>query len=394
VASPSGEQQTNPQGLKRMIYLDYNASTPLDEAAREAMLPYLGRNYGNPSSSHVAGRPLREAIEKARAQVASLLGASPEEIVFNSGGTEGCNHVVKGVAHALRDRGKHIITSAIEHAAVLNACRYLEEQGYEITYVGVDSNGRVNPESVAHEVRPDTILISIMHANNEVGTIQPIAEIAEIAREGGVFMHTDAAQSCGKIPTRVKELGVDFLNLAAHKLYAPQGIGALYIRRGVKLEPLHHGAGHQQDRRSGIEPAALIVGLGAAAEVAQRRDDLARLTSLRDRLYAGLSKALGDQAILLGHPTQRLPSTCCVGFRGRIGAEVLAACPEICASTGAACHSGHRERSATLAAMNVSEDIAFGMVRFSVGRHTTEQEIDAAIEQVKRACSPQCVAGR
>lgn len=321
----------------------------------------------------------------ARSQVAALLGASPEEIVFNSGGTEGCNHVVKGAAYALRDRGKHIITSAIEHAAVLNACRFLEEQGYEVTYVGVDSKGLVDPESVAQEVRPDTILISIMHANNEVGTIQPIAEIAEIAREGGVLMHTDAAQSCAKIPTQVKELGVDCLNLAAHKLYAPQGIGALYVRRGVKLEPLHHGAGHQQDRRSGIEPAALIVGLGAAAEVAQRRDDLARLASLRDRLYDGLSKALGDQAVLLGHPTKRLPSTCCLGFRGLIGAEILAACPEICASTGAACHSGLRERSATLAAMNVPEEVAFGMVRFSVGRHTTEREIAAAVKQVVAA---------
>lgn len=375
-----------------MIYLDYNASTPLDESAREAMLPYLGRNFGNPSSSHAAGRPLREAIEKARSQVAALLCASPEEIVFNSGGTEGCNHVIKGVAYALRDRGKHIITSAIEHAAVLNSCRVLEEQGYEVTYVGVDSKGRVDPESIAQEVRPDTILISIMHANNEVGTIQPITEIAEIAREGGVFIHTDAAQSCGKIPTRVKDLGVDFLNLAAHKLYAPQGIGALYVRRGVKLEPLHHGAGHQQDRRSGIEPVALIVGLGVAAEVAQRRDDLARLTGLRDRLSDGLSRALGDQAVLLGHPTQRLPSTLCVGFRGRIGAEVLAACPEICASTGAACHSGRRERSATLAAMNVPEEVAFGMVRFSVGRHTTEREIDTAIGLVTNAVSSKCAA--
>ncbi len=377
-----------------MIYLDYNASTPLDDAARQAMLPYLGQRYGNPSSSHLAGRALREAIEKARAQVAALLSAKPEEVVFNSGGTEGCNHVIKGVAHALRDRGKHIITSAMEHAAVLNSCRFLEEQGYEVTYVGVDSKGQVDPQSVAEEVRPDTILISIMHANNEVGTIQPIGEIAEIAREGGVLMHTDAAQSCGKIATNVKELGVDFLNLAAHKLYAPQGIGALYIRGGVELEPLQHGAGHQQDRRSGIEPTALIVGMGAAAEVAQRRNDAARLSGLRDRLYNGLSKALGNQVVLLGHPTQRLPGTLCVGFRGRIGAEVLAACPELCASTGAACHSGQRERSATLAAMNVPEDVAFGAVRFSVGRHTTEQEIDAAIEQVKLACSSVCAAGR
>jgi len=381
-----------------MIYLDYNASTPLDDSARAAMLPYLGRSFGNPSSSHAAGRPLREAIEKARGQVAALLGASPEEIVFNSGGTEGCNHVIKGVAYALRDRGKHIITSAIEHAAVLNACRFLEQQGHEITYVDVDANGRVDPETVAHEVRPDTILISIMHANNEVGTIQPITEIAEIAREGGVLMHTDAAQSCGKIPIRVNDLRVDFLNLAAHKLYAPQGIGALYIRRGAALEPFHHGAGHQHDRRSGIEPAALIVGLGVAAEIASANgspqrsralgltcDDAKRITALRDRLYSGLSHSLGNQVVLLGHPTNRLPSTLCVGFRGRIGAEVLAACPEICASTGAACHSGRRERSATLAAMNVPEEIAFGAVRFSVGRHTTEGEIDAAVNQLVAA---------
>jgi cysteine desulfurase len=368
-----------------MIYLDYNASTPLDDAAREAMLPYLGRSYGNPSSSHAAGRPLREAIEKARAQVAELLGATPEEIIFNSGGTEGCNHVIKGVAYALRDRGKHIITSAIEHAAVLNACRFLEQQGYEITYLEVDSNGRVDPKAIAHEVRHDTILISIMHANNEVGTIQPIAEIAEIAREGGVFMFTDAAQSCGKIETRVDRLGVDFLTVAGHKLYAPQGIGALYIRRGVTLEALHHGAGHQQGRRSGTEPSALIVGLGAAAEVTRKYEGTARLSVLRDRLYDGLRHSLGDQVVILGHPTNRLPNTLCVGFRGRIGADVLSACLEICASTGTACHSGRRERSATLAAMNVPEEIAFGAVRFSVGRHTTEWEIDSAVEQLIRA---------
>ena len=375
-----------------MIYLDYNASTPLDDFAREAMLPYLGRSFGNPSSSHAAGRPLREAIEKARVQVAELLGASPEEIIFNSGGTEGCNHVIKGVAYALRDRGKHIITTAIEHAAVRNPCRFLEEQGYEITYVDVDANGLVDPESVAHEVRPDTILISIMHANNEVGTIQPIAEIAEVASEGGVLMFTDAAQSCGKIETRVDRLGVDFLTVAGHKLYATQGIGALYIRRGVTLEPLYHGAGHQQGRRSGTEPTALIVGLGAAAEVAAQHDGSARLSALRDRLYEGLRRALGDVVVLLGHPTQRLPNTLCVGFRDRIGAEVLAACPEICASTGAACHSGRRERSATLAAMNVPEDIAFGAVRFSVGRHTTEQEIDSAVGQLVAAVSSICTA--
>jgi cysteine desulfurase len=375
-----------------MIYLDYNASTPVDESVRDAMLPYLGRTYGNASSSHAMGRAIREGVEKARCQVASLLGASPEEIVFNSGGTEGCNHVIKGVAYALRERGKHIITSAIEHAAVLNSCRFLEEQGYEVTYVGVDSTGRVDPESVVNEVRPDTILIAIMHANNEVGTIQPIAEIAEIAREGGVLMYTDAAQSCGKIETRVDRLGVDFLTIAGHKLYAPQGIGAMYIRRGVTLEPLNHGAGHQHGQRSGTEPSALIAGLGAAAELASRHDWAARATTLRSRLYDGLRRSLGDDVALLGHPTERLPNTLCVGFRGRIGAEVLAACSDLCATTGAACHANRPERSATLTAMNVPEEIAFGAVRFSLGRPTTEREIDAAAEQVVTAVPGLCHA--
>lgn len=367
-----------------MIYLDYNASTPLDPAVREAMLPYLGPRSGNASSSHQAGKPLREAVERAREQVASLLGALPEEIVFNSGGTEGCNHVIKGVAFALSKRGKHIITSRIEHPAVLNPCRFLEQQGYEVTCVPCDSRGRIDPQEIAGEVRPTTILISIMHANNEVGTIQDIREIAEIAREGGVLVHTDAAQSCGKIPTKVDELGVDFLTIAAHKLYGPQGIGALYMRRGVSLEPLHHGAKHQSGRRGGTEPVAMIVGLGLAAEVAASHlsDGAASARRLRDRLWGGLHKMLGDRVVLLGHPEARLPNTLCVGFRGQIGGELLAGCPEICASTGAACHSGKAERSATLAAMDVPEETAFGAIRFSVGRFTAEAEIDHAVDAI------------
>ncbi|MDO8630996.1 MAG: cysteine desulfurase family protein, partial [Phycisphaerales bacterium] len=346
-----------------MIYLDYNASTPVDEAVYEAMLPFLRRMHGNPSSSHALGRPLREAIEKARGQTASLIGARPDEIVFTASGTEANNHVIKGVAHALRKRGNHMITSKIEHPAVTNPCHFLESVGCEVSYVGVDSTGRVDPQEVAGEVRGTTVLISIMHANNEVGTIQNIAEIAAVAHEGGVLMHTDAAQSCGKIATDVHELGVDFLSMAGHKLYAPQGIGALYIRDGISLEPLLHGAGHQKGRRAGTEPTALIVGLGAACEMAKRppapplqgggASGDARMVALRDRLFEGLKRRLGDRVVLLGHPTARLPNTLCVGFRGRIGGEVLEACPEICASTGAACHSGRRERSATLAAMGV-----------------------------------------
>ncbi len=369
-----------------MIYLDYNASTPVEDAVREAMLPFLGRDhFGNPASSHALGRPLRQAVETARSQVAELLGATPDEIVFNSGGTEGCNHVIQGVAAACKCRGRHVIISAVEHPAVANACKSLEDEGFEITFVEVDSTGRVNPESVAHEVRPDTILISIMHANNEVGTLQPIAEIAEIAKEGGVLMHTDAAQSCGKVETRVDRLGVDFLTIAGHKMYAPQGIGALYIRRGSAIDPLHHGAGHQGGRRGGTEPTALIVALGAAAALARKSEHQGKLTSLRDRLYNGLRSSLGDRAVLLGHPTLRLPNTLCVGFRDRIGGEILEACPDLCASTGAACHSTRRERSATLAAMNVPEEVAFGAIRFSLGRHTNESEIDQAVAMLSAA---------
>ncbi len=372
-------------GDSLMIYLDYNASTPVDPAVREAMWPYLGEFYGNPSSGHTMGLRMREAVDKARGQVAALLGARPEEIVFTSGGTEANNFVIKGVAATLSRRGKHIITSAVEHPAIVNPCRSLEGIGFDVSYVDVDSTGCVDVQEVIGEIRPDTILITIMHANNEVGTIQPIAQIAEIAREAGVFIHTDAAQSCGKLDTRVKELGVDFLSIAGHKVYGPTGIGALYIRSGIEIEPLHHGAGHERGRRAGTEPAAAIVGLGVAAELAQEHTNDPRIVALRDRLHNGLENALGDQAVLLGHPEQRLPNTLAIGFRSRVGSDILAACPEICASTGAACHSGKRTGSATLTAMKVPDDVAFGAIRFSIGRFTTEAEIDEALAMIIKA---------
>lgn len=368
-----------------MIYLDYNASAPVAPQVRHAMLPFLGECFGNPAANHAAAAPLRHAVETAREHVAHLIAASPDEIVFTSGGTEANNHVIKGVAHALRGRGRHIITSAIEHPAVVNPCRFLEQCGYEVSCVPVDRHGLIDPARVAEEVRPTTILISVMHANNEVGTIQPIAEIAEIAREGGIWMHTDAAQSCGKIPARVEELGVDFLTIAGHKLHAPQGIGALYIRRGIAIEPLLHGAGHENGRRAGTSPVAAIVGLGAAAQLATRRSDATSLAALRDRLFDGLTRRLGDRAVLLGHPTLRLPNTLAVGFRDAIGADILARCPGLCASTGAACHHATRRRSATLEAMNVPESIAFGAIRFSLGHETTAAEIDAAIDMLTEA---------
>ncbi len=368
-----------------MIYLDYNASTPVDPAVREAMLPFLGEYHGNPSSNHAMGRPVREAVEKARRQVASLIGADPCELVFTSGGTESNNTVIKGVAHTRSGRGRHIIASAIEHPAVLNPCAFLEKTGCEVTLVGVDKFGTIDPQSIIDEIRPTTILISIMHANNEVGTIQPIAEIAGIAREAGVLMHTDAAQSCGKIETKVTELGVDFLSIAGHKVYAPQGIGALYIRKGVSIEPLHHGAGHEGGRRAGTEAVPAIVALGAAAELASKAPGGSNLATLRDHLYDGLRKDLGDDAVLLGHPEQRLPNTLAVGFRGRLGSDILAACPELCASTGSACHTGQKGRSGVLAAMDVAPETAMGAIRFSLGRFTTESEIDQAVDMVSRA---------
>ncbi len=368
-----------------MIYLDYNASTPIDPAVREAMLPHLGTLHGNPSSLHGPGQAARRAVDDARQQVAAMLGAAPEEIVFTSGGTEANNHVIKGVACTKEALGRHIITSAIEHPAVINPCCYLERHGFEVTQVGVDKWGMVDPDDVICEVRPDTILISIMLANNEVGTLQPIAEIAEAAREGGVLMHTDAAQACGKMATHVSELGVDFLSIAGHKLYAPQGIGALYIRKGVEIEPLHHGAGHEAGRRSGTEAVPAVVGLGAAAALATTNDCSAHLVAMRDRLHDGLRKGLGEDVVLNGHPEMRLANTLNVGFRGRIGGDVLAAAPEVCASTGAACHRARPEPSRVLQAMGVPNEVGLGAVRFSVGRDTTKEEIDAAIGMIVEA---------
>ncbi|MFQ5463608.1 MAG: cysteine desulfurase family protein [Phycisphaerae bacterium] len=368
-----------------MIYLDYNASTPVDPRVLEAMMPYFTEIHGNPSSAHAIGRRVRQGVEDARGQVADMIGAKSSEIVFTSGGTESSNHVIRGVAHGRADRGKHIVTSAIEHPATLQPCTYLEENGYEVTYVGVDATGMIDPDEVARAVRADTILISIMHANNEVGTIQPIAEIAKMAREQGIAMHSDAAQTCGKIRVHVDELGVDFLSIAGHKLYAPQGIGALYIRDGTELESFHLGAGHERGRRAGTEAVQAIVGLGAAATLAGEEVNGNAVRSCRDSLCAGLEAELGDQAVVLGHPETRLPNTLAMGFRGRIGADVLATCPEVAASTGAACHAAQRKRSAVLAAMNVPEDVAFGAVRFSVGRFTSQDEIDRAVPLIVRA---------
>lgn len=362
------------------IYLDYNATTPVDPRVLEAMLPYLREHFGNPSSSHPYGVQARLGVEQARRQVAALLGGEPDEIVFTGSGSEANNLAIKGIAEANRDRGDHIITSQVEHPAVLEPCRYLERRGFRVTYLPVDNYGRVDPDAVAQAITPRTILITMMHANNEVGTIQPLAVIGRIARLHGIPFHTDAAQSMGKIPTRVEELQVDLLTVVGHKFYAPKGVGALYIRRGLQVESLIHGAGHEGGRRASTENVAGTVGLGEACRLAGENlaEAAGRLRELRERLYQGLMQQ-GVQLALNGHPTERLPNTLNLSFTGIDSNSLLAALPEIAASTGSACHAGETEPSAVLLAMGTPREQALGAIRFSLGRWTTAEEVDQAV---------------
>jgi cysteine desulfurase len=366
------------------IYLDFNASTPVAPEVAAAMRPLLETHYGNPSSAHWPGRAARAAVDAARTQVAALLACRPEEIVFTSGGSEANNLAIKGAFFAARGRANHIVTSQIEHPATIEPCRFLERLGAEVTYLPVDRAGRIDPDDVRRAITDRTVLVTIMHANNEVGTIQPIAEIARIARDRGVLMHTDAAQSVGKIPTQVDDLGVDLLSLAGHKLYAPKGVGALYVRRGVVLEPLIHGAGHEGGRRAGTESALLATGLGAAAALAMATDRNHEIRPLRDRLWAELRTIFGEHLALNGHPTLRLPNTLNVSFVGRSGSHILARLDGVAASTGAACHAGRIELSPVLAAMAVPSQVGMGAIRFSLGRTTTDGEIDDVIERLRK----------
>lgn len=367
------------------IYLDYNASTPIDPVVAAAMRPFLDEAFGNPSSGHWASTPAKVALDKARGQVADLLGCAADEVVFTSGGSEANNLALKGVFFALRHKGAHIITTQVEHPAILEPCRFLERLGATVTYLPVDRTGRVDPNDVRRAVTPRTILISVMHANNEVGTIQPIAEIGAIARESGIRVHTDAAQSVGKISTNVDTLGVDLLTIAGHKLHAPKGVGALYVRRDIALEPLIHGAGHEHGRRAGTESALLAAGLGAACTLVHDLAPMARVEALRDRFWQELREHFGDRIMLNGHPEMRLPNTLNVSVVGHIGAEVLAALDGVAASTGSACHSGRIELSPVLKAMGVPPEICMGAIRFSLGRYTTADEIDGALAQLKQA---------
>ena len=368
--------------MEPRVYLDFNASTPIAPDVVEAMRPFLSDAYGNPSSPHWAGAPARAAVERARGQVAGLLGCSPEEILFTSGGTESNNHALKGAFLANRDRGDHVVTSAVEHPAVREPLRFLERMGARVTVVPVDRQGRVDPGAVRRAIGPRTVLVSVMHANNEVGTVQPIADIARVAREAGVLLHTDAAQSVGKIAARVDDLGVDLLSVAGHKLYAPKGVGALYVRAGTRLEPFMHGAGHERGRRAGTENVLLDVGLGEACRIAGGQVGMAGVRVLRDRFEGVLKTLLGDRLTVNGGEAERLPNTASVNFVGRSGAEVLAALPGVAASTGSACHAGSVELSPVLAAMGVPEEEGMGAVRFSLGRTTTWSELERVLDLV------------
>ena len=369
--------------MREPIYLDYNATTPVDPAVVEELLPYLHDNFGNPSSNHPYGISARRVVELARTRVAGLLGCDPAEIIFTSGGTESNNQALIGSAFANSNRGKHIITSAIEHPAVLNPLRWLEGHGFNVTFLPVDDKGRVDPETVRQAVSAGTILISIMHANNEVGTIQPLAGIGAIAREHSILFHTDAAQSVGKIPSRVDDLRVDLLSIAGHKLYAPKGIGALYIRRGIRIDSYLHGAGHEAGRRAGTENVPYIAALGKAAELAAQNlvEEGKRILALRERFHGKLRELIYGVE-LNGHPVDRLPNTLNVSFKGIAGADLLRQLPEIAASTGSACHDGSGELSGVLKAMNTSREQGFGAVRFSLGHFTTAEEVDRAAELV------------
>jgi cysteine desulfurase len=371
------------------IYLDYNATTPIAREVADAMEPYLYEHFGNPSSSHPYGLKARQSVETARTQVAALLGCRPAEVVFTSGGTESNNYAIKGVALAYRERGKHIITSAVEHPAVTEVCDWLEDQSFRITVLPVDEHGLVDPADLERDIRPDTVLVTVMHANNEVGTIQPIADLAEIAHRHGALVHTDAAQSAGKIPVNVDALGADLLSIAGHKLYAPKGVGALYVRNGVQLARLMHGAGQEGGCRPGTENVLEIVGLGQACEVALRdlEKNMAHFQGMRDRLYEGLLGILGETTVRLnGHPHKRLPNTLDLSFYG-VQANVLLAeiGEDVAASAGAACHADSVDISGVLKAMQVPVEWAKGTIRLSVGRGTTAEDVDRAAGIVAEA---------
>ena len=369
-----------------MIYMDHSATSPVDPEVFEAMKPYFVESFGNASTLYKLGREGKKVMETARKQVASLINAEPKEIIFTSGGTESDNIAIKGTVYRLKNKGNHIITSNIEHPAVTETCKYLEKNGFEVTYVPVDKEGLVHPEDVEKAITDKTVLITIMHANNEIGTIQPIAEIGKIAREHGIYFHTDAVQSVGKIPVDVKAMNVDMLSLSSHKLYGPKGIGALYIKKGVRLEPIIHGGGHERGLRPGTENVPAIVGLGKACEISEKNldKDMEHLKKLRDKLIDSVLEQ-NEEAYLNGHRTQRLPGNVNFRFTGIEGESLILHLDSkgIAASTGSACSSIKLEPSAVLMAIGLKEVEAHGSLRLSLGRENTEEDVDYTIKAIK-----------
>lgn len=374
----------------RSVYLDYNATTPVDPRVLEAMLPFLRDNFGNAASrNHRFGWIAEEAVEKARKQIAEVIGATGKEIIWTSGSTEGNNTAIQGVARKYADKGKHIITCTVEHKAVIDPCKFLETQGYEVTWLDPDGTGRVNADQVRDAIRDDTILVSLIFANNEIGTINPISEIGAICKEKGVLFHTDATQAFGKVPLDVEAMGIDLLTLSAHKVYGPKGVGALYVRRKrprVRLQPIIFGGGHERGMRSGTLNVPGIVGCGAAAEIALQEmpTESVRIAKLRDRLWAGLSEHLTD-ITLNGHVEHRLPNTLNVSFLYVEGESLMMGMSEIAVSSGSACTSASLEPSYVLRGIGVGDDLAHSSIRFSLGRFTTEEDIDHTIEKVVAA---------
>jgi cysteine desulfurase len=397
-SQPGGWQAGQPLNLEiqmdKPIYLDYNATTPVDPEVIQSMLPVLNEVFGNPSSSHTFGKAANDVVEKARSQVARLLNCTPQEIIFTSGGTESNNHAIRGIVfnnwgvkNPQRAKTK-VITSPIEHPAVLEVCRWLKTQAINIVILPVDSSGLVDPNDLESVIDDGTMLVTVMHANNEVGTLQPVKELARITHDHGAIFHTDAAQSVGKVDVDVKALDVDLLSIAGHKLYAPKGVGVLYIREGVQLTNLMFGAGHEAGRRPGTENVLEISGLGKACHIASR--DLPKLTprlqNLRDRLHRGLENSLGSGNIRLnGHPTKRLPNTLNIGFKDIPADQLLTEIGgEVAASAGSACHADSVQVSPVLTEMGVPLEVAKGSVRFSVGRGTSDEHVDLAVEAVVR----------
>lgn len=367
------------------IYLDYNGTTPILPEVVDAMLPYLREHFGNPSSGHVYGRRSREAIEMARQNVAALIGCESDEVFFTSGGTESNNLAIRGAVAPGRSR-VHIVTSVIEHPATAKPCDWLEGRDYRVSRLGVDQDGRVRPDEARAAIDERTALVTVMHANNETGVLQPIVELSRAARSAGALIHTDAAQSVGKVAVNVDDLGVDLLTIAGHKLYAPKGVGALYVRRGTPLEPLVLGANHEGGLRPGTENVASIVGLGMACAIAARDLQLeaARVRALRDLLWERLREAIPGLA-LNGHPIERLPNTLNVRFPGISGPALLSRVPNIAASTGSACHEGHDQPSAVILAMGISPREALGSVRLTLGRSTREEDVISAVDALRGA---------